>query len=478
MKVSISVISIFLSLMLYACKYSNGDAENNSTEKKPNIIFILTDDQRWDALGVAGNNIIQTPNMDKLASSGLYFKNAFVTTPICAASRASLFTGLYERTHDYTFGQPALDDRYMYDSYPYLLKKAGYKTGFVGKFGVKVNKGIIDSLFNFSIKTAWPYLKDIDGKQMHLADINGNHAIDFIKSNKSQPFCLSLSFWSPHADDGAEEQYFWPSYCDSLYSAYHIPVPETADPEFFEALPEFLKTTMNRKRWYWRYDTPEKHQKMVKGYYKMVSCVDSVIGRIETVLREEGLADNTVIIFMGDNGYFLGERGYAGKWLMHEQSIRVPMMIYDPRQAESSRERSFDNPVLNIDITPTILELAGVKIPERYQGESLLAFYEEIPENWRTSIFCEHLWDNNPLIPKTECFRDETWKFIRYESNPDFVELYNHKEDVNETKNLALDNTYIDKLKYYNQKCDSISDRLISERVKAKVNTSGIAKFN
>lgn len=117
------------------------DAKEDVYGQKPNIIFILTDDQRWDALGFAGNMIIHTPHMDKLASSGIYFRNAFVTTPICAASRASLLTGLYERTHDYTFGKPNLNNQYMYESYPYLLKKAGYATGFVGKFGVKVNKG-------------------------------------------------------------------------------------------------------------------------------------------------------------------------------------------------------------------------------------------------------------------------------------------------------------------------------------------------
>ena len=178
--IAIAVL-IVVAGFLPACK-SNTQQIN---EKKPNIIFILTDDQRWDALGFAGNPIIKTPNMDKLAGSGLYFKNAFVTTSICAASRASLFTGLYERTHNYTFGQPPLNNQYIFESYPYLLRKAGYKTGFVGKFGVKVNEGIKDSLFDWSKETAWPYIKEIDGKKVHLADIEGNHAIDFIKSNKS-----------------------------------------------------------------------------------------------------------------------------------------------------------------------------------------------------------------------------------------------------------------------------------------------------
>lgn len=454
---SILLVSTLICMaMLTACK---------GEEEKPNIIFILTDDQRWDALGLAGNPIIQTPHMDQLAEAGLYFPNAFVTTPICAASRATLFTGLYERTHDYTFGKAPLDNRYMYNSYPYLLKKAGYRTGFVGKFGVKVNEGIQDSLFHSSTPTWYPYFVEVDGEQVHLADVHGDHAIDFIRSKGEEPFCLSLSFWSPHANDDEEQQYFWPAYCDSLYTDVEIPVPETADPAFFEALPEFLKTTMNRKRWYWRYDTPEKYQQMVKGYYRMISGVDHVIGRIQATLEEEGLAENTIIILMGDNGYFLGERGYAGKWLMHEQSLRVPLIIFDPRQEAANRGLSPEEMVLNVDVTPTILSMAGVEIPESYHGESLTAFYEGTPGDWRSSIFCEHRLENNELLPKTECYRDDTWKFIRYEDRPDLEELYNHKMDVHETINLAQDENYAQKLVYYRQKCDSITERLLSARM-------------
>ncbi|MEY4740390.1 MAG: hypothetical protein RLZZ05_1774, partial [Bacteroidota bacterium] len=177
-------------ILLSAYKENNANRNPSRPNSKPNIIFILTDDQRWDALGFAGNPIIKTPNIDGLARGGIYFKNAFASTPICAASRASLFTGLYERTHDYTFGKLPLSNQYMLESYPYLLRKAGYQTGFVGKFGVKVNKGIENAMFSVSKQTAWPYIKEIDGKKIHLADINGNHAIDFIQSNKDQPFCL------------------------------------------------------------------------------------------------------------------------------------------------------------------------------------------------------------------------------------------------------------------------------------------------
>lgn len=452
-----AVLLFLIAVFLPACK--------ESVTKRPNIIFILTDDQRWDALGYAGNNIIQTPNMDELAGNGLYFANAFVTTPICAASRASLFTGLYERTHNYTFGRPNLKDEYMYESYPYLLRKAGYKTGFLGKFGIKVNEGIEDSMFTNSKKTSYPYLKEVDGEEVHLADINGNHAIDFIKSNKDSAFCLSLSFWSPHAEDHSKDQYFWANYVDGLYEGITIPTPETADPAFFEALPEFLKTSMNRKRWYWRYDSLEKRQRMVKGYYKMISTVDHVIGRLRTTLEEEGISENTVIILMGDNGYFLGERGYAGKWTMHEHSIRVPFIIYDPRQSATQRARTIKEMVLNVDITPTILKLTGIDIPERYQGKSLTAFYGQTPNKWRTSVFIEHRLDGNPLLIRTDGIRDDTWKFIRYDDNPDYVELYNHKEDPNETINLAYDNEYASMVNSYLQACDSAVDKLLSDRV-------------
>ena len=244
-----------------------------------------------------------------------------------------------------------------------------------------------------------------------------------------------------------------------------IPLPETSDPAFFESLPELLKTTMNRERWYWRYDTPEKHQRMVKGYYRMISAVDSVIARIRLTLEEEGLSHNTVIILMGDNGYFLGERGYAGKWLMYEQSIRVPLIIYDPRQPGTKRGLKYHEMVLNVDVTPTILTLAGVDIPERYQGKSLIAFFNKKPDVWRNGIFCEHRLENNVLLPKTGCYRDNTWKFIRYEDKPLLIELYNYREDPNETRNLAYEPDYSEKVEYYKHLCDSIVAILISARV-------------
>jgi arylsulfatase A-like enzyme len=225
-----------------------------------------------------------------------------------------------------------------------------------------------------------------------------------------------------------------------------------------------LQTTMNRTRWYWRFDTPEKHQQMVKGYYRMVSAVDSVLARIRVTLEQEKIADNTVIIFMSDNGYFLGERGYAGKWLLYEQSIKIPLIIYDPRQPESRRGKTYEEMVLNIDVTSTILRLAGVPIPNIYHGESLTAFYNGAPGQWRTGILLEHRLENNKLLLKTDGYRDDTWKFIRYDDNP-LIELYNYREDIHETVNLAIKSEYADKVDYYMNKCNSIANKLLSDRI-------------
>lgn len=187
-------------------------------EKKPNIIFILTDDHRWDALGFAGNKIIQTQQMDKLAREGAYFKNAFVTTPICAASRASILTGLYERTHGYTFQQGSLKEPYMQLSYPVMLKNNGYYTGFFGKFGVtyKEAEKLFDEADIYDRNGQYPnrkgyFYKTIGADTVHLTRYTSFQAQEFIKKNSSgdKPFCLSLSFSAAHAHDNAPEQYIW-----------------------------------------------------------------------------------------------------------------------------------------------------------------------------------------------------------------------------------------------------------------------------
>jgi len=389
--------------------------------------------------------------MDKLAGNGVRFTNAFVTTPICAASRASILTGLYERKHGFTFNTPPFRTEFTDISYPTLLRASGYRTGFIGKFGIESNgillveneKATIKKMFDvFDNFEHWGpdgyFVRQPDGGVKHLTDTTGDKVIDFLRSCKpDQPFCLSVSFNAPHAQDNAPRQYIWPKSVDGLYEDVTIPEPENSAHSFFEAQPEFLKTSLSRERWHWRFDTPEKFQRMMKGMYRMVSGVDMVIGRILVEIKRLGMDKNTVIIFMSDNGMFFGERGFSDCWLLYEESIRVPLIVFDPGADEEVRGITLEQMALNVDIAPTILELAGLKVPHEMQGRSLAPLLRGQKPEWRNDLFCEHLFEH-PKIPRSEGVRTERWKYIRYfEQQPVYEELYELKNDPHETVNLS-----------------------------------------
>ncbi|MFT5143801.1 MAG: arylsulfatase A-like enzyme, partial [Thalassolituus oleivorans] len=432
--------ALILSLLVVSCSTPE---ESTTPAEPPNLLFIITDDQRFDMLGVV-NPVLQTPNMDRLATEGVRFERAYVTTPICAASRASLLTGLVERSHEYTFGTPPLAARLTDSSYPTLLREGGYHTGFIGKFGVNTEPGATGTMFEaFAPLSPAPYLKvQEDGTTRHLTDITADQSIEYLRSAADAgPFALTVSFNAPHADDGDERQFIWPEAMDALYSDTPIPAPPLSEPEFFDALPEFLRdASLNRIRWYWRFDTPEKATEMTKGHFRMISGVDAAIGRILGELESLGIAEKTVVVLMGDNGYFLGERGYAGKWLPYDLSIRVPLIVFDPRAVPNSRGRTPSLPALNIDIAPTLLDLAGIQAPSSMQGRSLTPLLAgESPDDWREDFFVEHLFDH-PDIPKHEGVRGQRFKYARYfEQSPVYEELYDLLEDPLETLNLAGD---------------------------------------
>ena len=449
---------IVLAILWTACRQSTV-----THDSPPNILFIVTDDQRWDALGYAGNEIIQTPEMDRLARKGTYFAKTFVTTPICAASRASMLTGLYERTHGYTFQQGPLKEPYTQMSYPVLLGKAGYHTGFYGKFGVQYeNAEHLFDLAEIYDRGLEPnrkgyFYKTIDSDTVHLTRYTAHQAIEFIKNAPAnKPFCLSLSFSAPHAHDPAPAQYFWQEKSNGRYADILIPPPALGEDQYFQDLPKEVQDGFNKTRWHWRYDSPEKYQHSVKGYYRMISEIDDEIGTIRSVLEEEGLAENTIIILIGDNGYYLGERQLAGKWLMHDNSLRVPLIVYDPREEE---HHDIADMVLNIDITSTILDLAGVDIPDAYQGFSLYPYVQSghyVPK--RDHILVEHLWDFDP-IPSSEGIRTEEWKYFRYRFIEAPEELYDLENDPMETNNLVQDSTYTDVLSKLRRNCNEKIER-------------------
>ncbi|MGB5943970.1 MAG: sulfatase [Leeuwenhoekiella sp.] len=458
----LAIVCVVLST--FSCGKGRAQVEQLEEAKPPNIIFILTDDQRWDALGYVGNQFAYTPEMDKLAKDGVFFKNTIATTPICSASRASIFSGLQERTHNYGFSTGPMKEEYMKNSFPKVLKNAGYYTGLFGKFGVKYNH--LDSLYNvyehFGLRydkkdsTSY-YYKTIGKDTVHLTRYTGEKALKFIdEAPTDKPFCLQLSFSAPHASDNTEEQYFWQEENNHILEDVTIPDANISSDEYYSKLPQLVKDGFNRLRWYWRYDTPEKYQHSVKGYYRMIAGIDNEIKKIRDKLKTENLEDNTIIIVMGDNGYFMGERQIAGKWLMYDNSLKVPLIIYDPRNKE---HKDIDAMALNIDVPSTILDFAGVDIPMAWHGKSLKPLVEKDNVSFeRDTILIEHLWDFKN-IPPSEGVRTKDWKYFRYVDDKSIEELYDLNQDPNETNNLAGDEAYKDVLNNLRNKCEYLINK-------------------
>lgn len=442
-------------------------APSSNPGKKPNIIFLLTDDQRWDSVGCMGNPIIHTPNMDYLAENGVLFKNAYVTTPICCSSRASILAGQYSRRHGIHDFSINFSGDALAQTYPMLLREAGYRTGFVGKYGIG-NTDDTMPVEEFDIWYGFPgwgtyEQKDEQGRYKHLTQIMGEQSIDFLKGcTQEKPFCLSVSFKAPHVQDADPRQFIPDPVFDNLYVNDTIPAPETAEPRYFEAMPEFLRNSEARVRWKKRFPTPEKYQESVKNYYRLVTGVDVVIGQIREELKRLNFEDNTVIMLMGDNGFYLGEHGFAGKWFGHEESIRVPLILYDPRLPKEKRGQKPDGMALNIDIAPTILSLAGLPITGVMQGSDLMPLISGDAHNWRKDFFFEHLFDKHELIPKSEGVVTERYKYLIYfEQRPVYEELYDIKNDPHEKNNLAKD-------KEHREILESLRARLIELREEAE----------
>jgi len=456
------VIPFVLFLGFLATATSLG-AETVAAER-PNVIFFLSDDQRADFLGCAGHPILQTPTIDRLAAAGVRFENAFVTTSICAASRATIFTSQWERTHGFTFGTPPIPEPASDNSYPAALRRAGYRTGFIGKFGVAVHRGAREKMFDVFIPlNRSPYFKkQPDGSLRHLTEIVGDRAIEFLRGcEQDRPFCLSVSFNAAHAEDGDKVNHYpWPKAVDGLYEDVTIPPPKVSI-DFWKQLPPFFHDCMHRDRWFWRWDTPEKYQKNVKAYYRMITGLDRVMGRVLDELNVLGRAENTVVIFCGDNGYYKGSRGFAGKWSHFEESLRVPLVVYDPRLPQDQRGRVLEPMALNVDIPATIVDLAGLPLPSTYQGRSLTPLVRgRQPDDWRTDFFCEHLM-NNAKIPKYEGVRGERYVYARYFEHPDDGEfLHDLEVDPDQLKNFVTDPAYREVLDRMRARCNELRDQL------------------
>jgi arylsulfatase len=434
-------------LLLSAMHTGLGQVRAATGPVQPNIFFLLTDDQRWNALGCMGDTHIQTPNLDRLAKQGVLFRNHFVTTSICCVSRASIFTGQYERRHGIgDFSKPFTTAQWA-QTYPALLRRHGYYTGFIGKFGVGNDQAVAAMAGQFDYWRGLPgqggryFIQPDDPTHTHATARMGGQALEFLRHRPpGQPFCLSLSFMAPHARDHMPREYTPDLRDESLYTNQTIPHPPTATDAYFERLPHSVQTSEARRRWHWRFDTPQKFQRNTKDYYRLITGIDREVGRIVSELHTLGLASNTVIIFTSDNGYFLGDRGLAGKWFMYEESLRDPLIIYDPREPAAHRGRTEDAMTLNIDFAPTMLALAGLTPPPGMQGRSLLPLVQNRhPSDWRTEFFYEHHFAPK-ILPPSEGVRTERWSYIRWvHETPPLEELYDLQSDPLEARNLASD---------------------------------------
>lgn len=384
-----------------------------------------------------GNPVIQTPHLDALAGEGVLFLNNFVATSICPVSRASIFLGQYERAHHIEdFGTPASPGAWT-NSYPAVLRREGYTVGFIGKFGLGGRLPVEQFDYWAGFEGQGSYFDD--GKPEHLTARQGRQAVGFLKSvDRTRPFCLSISFKAPHAQDDAERLFPPDAREESLYAGVTIPTPRTATDEAFRALPSFIQQSEGRRRWQKRFATPEMFQRTAKDYYRLITGMDREVGNIVATLQTLGLYTNTVIVFTSDNGLFLGEHGLADKFLMYEESIRTPLLIEDPLLPSDRRGRKVAEMTLNVDLAPTLLDLAGVPPPKVMQGHSLVPLLHGETKGWRTDWFYEHLFTAGGTIPQSQGIRTTRWKYVRYIGQDPVVEqLFDLERDPGELKDLS-----------------------------------------
>lgn len=419
-------------------------------DDRPNIVFFFADDQTTSTVGCYGNDVIQTPNIDALAARGTRFKNAYVSQAICWVSRTTILTGLTGRSYG-TAANPELARPDAVETlYSDILRKNGYRTGYFGKWHAKMPRGFKkeDHFDEFEAIGRNPYYKkQADGSLRHETELIVDRGIEFIKTQpKGKPFALNMWFNACHAEDGDRRpgigHFPWPRAVDGMYENIEIAAPRLNDIAIFDSQPDFLKTTINRERYFWRWNTDKKYQTNMQSYYRMVSGIDRAIGRFMQAIEEAGLAENTIIVYSADNGYYMANRGLAGKWSHYEEAIKVPLIVADPRISKKQRGQVTDALALNLDLPATFLDWAGIDIPKRYQGHSLKPIVsKKKPADWRSETFHEHFAVRN-RIPAFEGIRNERFKYVCYFDHGNHEFLHDLKNDPDELINLADDPRY------------------------------------
>jgi arylsulfatase A-like enzyme len=431
--------------------------------KRPNIIFIMTDDHAAGAMSCYGSKINKTPNLDRLAKEGMLFKNCFCTNSICAPSRAVILTGKYSHINGVVDNVVDFDG--TQPTFPALLHQAGYQTALIGKWHLKSEPVGFDY---WSILTASggqgvyynPTMdqmgkrKKIDG---YVTDIITDIALDFLQNvrDRSKPFLMLYQHKAPHRHWEPGPKY------QSLYDDVEIPEPQTFNDDYktrcdaarlqemtvehhldqqdLKIAPPQGLSGQALKKW--------KYQRYIKDYLRCIASVDENVGRLLDYLDRTGLAENTVVVYTSDQGFFLGDHGWFDKRFMYEESIRMPLLVRYPRQIKPGSTNS--DIVLNLDFAPTLLDLAAVPIPADIQGRSFRPILDGgTPWDWRKSMYYHYYeypgWHS---VRRHYGIRTERYKLIHFYYDIDAWELYDLHKDPHELNNVYDNPAYAEVVK-------------------------------
>jgi N-acetylglucosamine-6-sulfatase len=407
-----------------------------------NIVIVLTDDHRHDALGFMGHPFLETPNLDSLAQNGVHFRNAFVTTALCSPSRASILTGQYAHRHRVVDNNNPVPAGTTF--FPQLLQQAGYDTAFVGKWHMGGASDDPQPGFHHwvSFRGQGTYLPgnnglNVNGQRVpqrgYITDELTDYALEWLNQRPSdKPFFLMLSHKAVHADFVPAERH------RGRYAGRPLPTPPTmiAPPADWQ---KPVWTQNQRNSWHgleFPYHSDLDIAEYYRRYTETLLAVDDSLGRVLGWLGERQLLDSTLVLYMGDNGFMFGEQGLIDKRASYEASMRIPFLLQLPRTFPGGTVR--DQVVANIDVAPTMLALAGVTPPATMDGRSLLPLAQNTPAAWRDALLYEYYWERNfPQTPTQHALRTDRYKYIRYHGLWDSDELYDLSEDPHEMRNLA-----------------------------------------
>jgi len=442
-------------LLVTVSLFQTGICSGQQKAEKPNIIFILVDDLRWDAMGFTGQySFLKTPNIDRLRAEGVHFQNAFCTHSLSAPSRATILTGIFPQANGVSTNQEGREfNPDKTPSFAQILQHENYLTAFIGKWHMAESnsprKGF-DYWCSFSGQGNY-YGNDlnINGKVIrndgYITDELNKYALDFIEKNADKPFCLYLSHKAVH-------QPFTPPERDADLYVNDLVREPAGWRDNMESKPAWQRIEPNMEQRYRLRDidlnkvAPVKTRKFgpwpakigkgeQKNYLRCLSAVDKGLGEIYDLLREKGILDNTVIVFAGDNGFFYGEHGKGDKRLAYNESMRIPMVMCYPKVAKAGQ--TVTEMVLNADVAPTFLDLAGVKIPSQMQGKSILPLLHGQNEGWRKSFLFTYWPDLIYFIPRITAIRTEKYLYSKTPDINDIDELYDEQNDPAELNNLA-----------------------------------------